>query len=210
MLKAFSQASGVPESMTGYILTAHTYVRQATLIVARHLADGSPDEGGSPVTMGFFDPYNEFLENDHDGFVPPDAVVDAALQLYATLKFLHERASLPASLDGLPEDEPHAHHFLRNYLMFAGMHRKPAVFQLEKLSFKGATFEAAIESLTDKKPLVLMDSVFQDGDEKMEIIIPLNPLTKSSDAKSLAGLLAKESQKLPVQPALSVTMFPML
>ena len=105
------------------------------------LADGS--EGDSPVTVELFDPYREFLENDPDEFMPSDAVWDASLQLTCAMTFLNEQADLPVSLEGLPADEAQAHHFLRNYLMMAGMYRTPAVFQLEKLSFKGATLGAA-------------------------------------------------------------------
>lgn len=208
MVKAFTAATGVSEAMFGHILTAHTYVRQATLAMARFMADGS--EGDSPVTVGFFEPYREFLENDQDEFMPSDAVWDASVQLFCAMNFLNKQAELPVSLDSLPEDEAQAHHFLRNYLMMAGMHRTPAVFQLEKLSFKGATFDAAIESLHAKKPLVLLDTVFLSADGSSEIIVPVNPL--SDHREPLAAFISEEMNKRPPSSEVSITiaMYPML
>ena len=207
MVKAFCMASGANETMFGHILTAHTYVRQSALLMAQYLAEGSPD-GEVPVKCGFFEPYDEFLENDEDGFMPPDAVMDASLQIFATLQFLNSQASLPVALDTLPDDAAKAHHFLRNYVMFSGMYRTPATLQLGSLSFKGASLAAALDSLSDEKPLVLMDAIFQDGDA-VNIIIPFNPTSDAFDAKSLPMHLAKECEKLPAMPALTVTSYQM-
>lgn len=208
MVKAFTSVTGVSETMFGHVLTAHSYVRQSTLAMARYMADGS--EGDSPVKVGFFDAYREFLENDPDGFMPSDAVWDASLQLTCAMGFLNEQDNLPASLGGLPEDEAQAHHFLRNYLMMAGMYRTPAVFQLEKFSLKGATLDAAIESLHAKKPLVLLDAVFQNADGTSRIIVPVNPL--SDHREPLHGFMSKEMTRNPPSPEASIViaMYPML
>jgi hypothetical protein len=208
MVKAFTAATGVSETMFGHVLTAHTYVRQSTLAMARFIADGS--EGDSPVKVGFFDPYREFLERDEDEFMPSDAVWDASLQLTCAMRFLNEQADLPVSLDGLPEGEAQAHHFLRNYLMMAGMHRTPAVFQLEKLSFKGATLGAAIESLHKKKPLVLLDAVFQKADGSSEIIVPVNPISRHNEP--LAAFIGAEIKRRPPssEVSIAIAMYPML
>lgn len=207
MVKAFTAATGVSETMFGHVLTAHSYVRQSTLAMARFMADES--EGDSPVTVGFFDPYREFLESDEDEFMPSDAVWDASLQLTCAIRFLNEQAELPVSLDGLPEDDDQAHHFLRNYLMMAGMHRTPAVFQLQKLSFKGATLGDAIESLHAKKPLVLLDTVFQNADGSSEIIVPVNPLSKHNEP--LAAFIGAEMKRNPPssEVSIAIAMYPM-
>jgi hypothetical protein len=207
MMKVFTEASGVSETMLGHILTAHSYVRQSTILMGQFMAAGS--EGGYPVTMPFFEPYEEFLENDPDLFMPSDAVMDASIQLYSTLKFISEQPGLPASMATLPDDETHAHNFLRNYLMMSGLYRTPATLQLGKLSFSGASLGAALDSLTDEKPLVLLDSVFQDGDS-VEIVVPFNPMSKSSDSQSLAGFLRDEGKKLPKEPTIAVAMYPMI
>lgn len=207
MVKAFCMASGVSETMFGHILTAHTYVRQSALLMAEYLAEGSP-EGEAPVNGAFFEPYESFLENDPDGFMPPDAVMDASIQIYSTLQFLSKQAALPVALDALPEDAAKAHHFLRNYLMFSGMYRTPATLQLQKLSFKGASLAAALDSLTAEKPLVLLDTVFQDGDA-LNIVVPFNPMSNLSDANALPGHLAKECEKLPTMPAMTIASYPM-
>lgn len=208
MVKAFSLATGVREAMIGHVLTAHIYVRQSTLLMARFFADGQ--EGGSPVTVDFFDPYGEHLEGDGDGFMPIDAVIDASVQLYCAMKYIHGQADMPASLESLPESEPHAHNFLRNYLMLAGMFRTPATVQFGKLSFKAATLDNALESLGDEKPLVLLDAVFTGADGSVELVVPLNPLTKNPDTGVLAGLIGKECQKLASKPSIKMAMFPLM
>lgn len=208
MVEAFAKASGVPRTMFMHVISAHTYVRQSVLSMARFVADG--EEGSSPITVDFFDSYRESLESDEDEFMPGDAVWDASLQLTCAIRFLNEQADLPASLANLPDDEARAHHFLRNYLMMAGMHRTPAVFQLEKLSFKGSTFDAAIESLHAKKPLVLLDTVFQKADGSAEIIVPVNPLSNHREA--LPAFIGAAMKKNPPSTAVSISiaMYPMV
>ena len=142
--------------------------------------------------------------------MPSDAVWDASLQLTCAITFLNEQADLPVSLEGLPADEAQAHHFLRNYLMMAGMYRTPAVFQLKKLSFKGATLGAAIESLDNKKPLVLLDTVFQKTDGSSDIIVPVNPL--SNHKEPLAAFIGAEIKRRDPSSKVSITvaMYPLV
>lgn len=208
LIKAFTQASGVSEAMFGHVLTAHGYVRQSALLMAQHLADGS--NGDCPVTVDFFEAYSEFLRNDESEFMPSDAVVDASMQLQCTMQFLSEQADLPASLDGLPEDEASSHNYLRQYLKFAGLYRTPARFRLKKLSLNGATLGDALDSLADDKPLVLLDTIFQNGDGSVQIAVPINPLSRHEDSKSLPALIAAVCKKLPVPPTIAVAMYPMV
>ena len=207
LVKAFSQASGVPASMLGHVLTAHTYVRQSSLLMARYCAGGAL--GAAPVASGFFQTYEAFFENDPEGFMPRDAALGASIQISEAIQFLGAQASLPVSLRSLPAGDAHAHHFLRRYLSMAGMWRAPAALRAGELSLEAATLGAALDSLAEGSPLVLLDAAFQDGD-KLEIVVPLNPMTGCPDAQGLASRVAQGGLKLPFPPIVKIAMYPLL
>ena len=204
VIESFAKAAGVSEKLLRYVLSAHFCVRESTIQMAAFLADGS--EGACPVDMSFFEPYEESLQGDENGFMPPDAVVDASIQLYATIKFVAEQKDLPSSLDCLPETDSKAHYFLRAYLALAGACRTPATLRRGSLCFEGAVLGAALDSLADEKPLVLLDPVFQDG-EDLKIVVPVNMYSKNPDSNFFPGLITTEGMKLPVQPIVAITMF---
>ena len=208
MMAAFAQAANVSPVRAGQILTAHTYVRASTLIIARHIADGSPDDDGPPITMDFFAPYEEFLAQDKDVIMPPDAVVDASIQLYSTIKFIAGQPDVPVDIESLPKNAVSAHQFLRNYLVLAGLYRTPATMQLENFSLAGSTLGEVLDSLADERPLVLLDAVFQDVDGT-HIILPMNPHSSRSDEENLPAHVSDEIEKLESQPSISVVMYPM-
>lgn len=207
MVMAFTQASGVSSTYLGQVLTAHTYVRQCALLLAGYLAGGS--EEASPINDSFFEPYRAFLDRDEDEFMPKDAVVDASMQIYCTLKYLHEKADIPVSLESLPDGEEQAHRFLSKYFTLAGMYRAPAYFQIDKLTFKNVSLASAIDSLGAEKPYVLLDSVFQNIDGSLEIVVPFNPVQRS-DNGTLAALISNEGEKLPLPPSIVIATYPLL
>jgi len=208
-LISMAQASGSKLHPAAFVISAHTYVRNASLDMADFLAGGGGDEDGPPVTMDLFDPYFANLDDkDGDEIMPRDAAVDAAIQLCDTLAQINRRDDLPVSLENLPEDQSQAQQFLRSYLLFAGADRKPALFRRGELTFENATLGAAIASLSSKRPWVLIDTLFEPGGEALELSVPLNPLAENQAIMKFAQLLHGELSKVSGSPKAAISTLP--
>lgn len=169
-LEAFGKFAGCSYSMTMQVLSAYSYVKQAALAMALQL-----QKGESEMSMAFFDGHTRFLENDKDRFVPRDAVIDAALQIHQTLTFIHETPGLPVSIKNLPDEPEAAFEFLRNYMMLAGLGRRPVLVNEGAIDFEDATLSRALDSYqADAIPWVLLDSNFE-RDGELSFVLPFVP-----------------------------------
>lgn len=169
-LSAFAKASDSSLNAGIYVVSASQYVRLATIEMARHL--GSGQEGPPPVTNDFFDGHREVLDNiDADGFYPGEAAIDASIQIFASISCVNDHWAGAPDLADLPQDDMHAHEWLRKYLNLSGAFRAPAMLRNDKLVRKGSTLSEAIDSMDSDAPFVLLESVFENPNG-VEIVMP--------------------------------------
>lgn len=197
-IRAFTKFSGRSHEMTLQILSAYSYLRLAAITMAHQLKNGQIE-----MSLTFFDGHNQFLERDKDGFMPRQAVMDATHQLYYTLTFVEEMPNFPSSIKNVPDDPQATHDFLRNYLRFAGVGRRPALVDEASMDFKNVSLKSALDSIqSDRRPKVLIDSIFEK-DGKLTIALPFI----TSDSQNLSIQAKSLIQRADPELAKSLSLF---